>query len=385
MEINKLNIEVTDVYFANLAAYEAGYPVIVNEGGSRSGKSYSIIQLLISLCLQKQIKVTICSRSLPHLKKGVMFDFMEIMKAWHLWNDSEYSYTDSIYRFGNGSLIEFFGLEDPGKAHGPGRDILFINEANYISKAVYDQLAIRTRGTIFLDLNPSEFNSWVYLEADNPKNKRIHSTYQNNQRNLTPKQIETIESYKGLPDDFLWQVYGLGLRGASKETIYTAWKKCDELPGKGDVFYGLDFGYTNPTAFVRIEHYEGCNYVEELIYDRQLTKPELFEKIKGLNIGYSPIYADAAEPDSIEEMYRMGLNVKPGVKDVWAGIVKVKSYPLFIKGKNVMSEIGSYKWKVDKNENVLEEPVKENDHAMDAMRYAIHTHLNNPPLKLMLI
>jgi phage terminase large subunit len=386
MSVSPVKINTTPVFAANYKSYQENWPIICNEGGSRSGKTYSIIQLLIGIALNEPRKrISIVSHSLPHIKRGAYRDFKTIMQEIGKWREEDWRATDFVFTFKNGSYIELFGLEDEGKARGPGRDILFINEANLINKVLFDQLAMRTTGTIFMDWNPAEFTSWVYDIADSSKNKRIHSTYLDNIYNLSPQQVQYIESYKDLPDDFMWKVYGLGERGAAKTIIYTAWKKCDELPGKGDVFYGLDFGYTNPTAFVRIEHYEGCNYVEELIYDRQLTKPELFEKIKGLNIGYSPIYADAAEPDSIEEMYRMGLNVKPGVKDVWAGIVKVKSYPLFIKGKNVMAEIGSYKWKVDKNENVLEEPVKENDHAMDAMRYAIHTHLNNPPLKLMLI
>lgn len=368
-------IKTTPVFRATKRALDEGWPVIVNEGGSRSGKTYSTIQILISIAdTRPGTRITICSQSLPHIKKGVYRDFTEIMKSWELWNEDNFSYTDFVYHFPNGSYIELVGLEDPQKAHGPGRDYLFINEANMIPKALYDQLAMRTTGQIILDLNPSEFNSWVYKLADDPKNKKIHSTYENNITNLSANQIAVIEGYRDMADDFLWKVYGLGLRGASKETIYTAWKE-GKGPGKGEIFYGMDFGFVHPCAMVKVEYYEGAMYVEELLYRSGMTLTEMAQFVKSLNIGRSPVYADAAEPKSIEEIYRYGVNIKPAVKDVWAGILTVKSQNLFLHGKNLANEIGSYKWKLDKEGNVIEEPVKSSDDLMDAMRYAIHTHL----------
>ena len=214
---NQLKIKATPVFYANKRAYEAGFPVICNEGGTRSSKSYSIIQLLICLATSvEKIRISIVSHSLPHIKRGAFRDFKNIMEKWGLWSDENFSYTDFIYTYENGSYIELFGLEDEDKAKGPARDILFVNEANLISKALYEQLSIRTTGSTFLDWNPSDFVNWVYDEADNPKNKKIHSTYKNNLSNLTPKQIAQIEGYKNLPDDFMWKVFGLGLRGASK-------------------------------------------------------------------------------------------------------------------------------------------------------------------------
>lgn len=172
----------------------------------------------------------------------------------------------------------------------------------------------------------------------------------------------------------MWKVYGLGLRGASKETIYTTWKE-GKGPGKGDIFYGLDFGFVHPCAMVKVELYEGCCYVEEILYRSGMTLTELATFIKQLNIGKTPVYADAAEPKSIEEIFRYGVNILPAVKDVWSGILSVKSQNLFLHGKNVTNEVGSYKWKKDKDDNIIEEPVKASDDLMDAMRYAIHTHL----------
>lgn len=359
-------------------AWTEDCPIICNEGGSRSGKTYSTIHLLIQYAVRRpNKKLSIVSHSLPHIKRGAYRDFKELMLKFGYWKEDNWRATDFVYTFTNGSYIELFGLEDEGKARGPGRDILFVNEANLISKPLFDQLAMRTTGKIFLDWNPADFNSWVYDIADNPQNKTIHSTYLDNIHNLSQAQIDYIEGYKNLPDDFMWKVYGLGLRGAAKELIYTQWKYYHETPQGGDVFYGLDFGYTNPTALVKVTHYEGANYVEELLYQSALTVPELLRLMKDKIPGKAVIYADCAEPKTIEEIYRGGLNIKPSDKDVWAGIVGVKSYPLFIKNtsSNLIHELQSYKWKKDKNDNVLEEPVKASDHLADAMRYAIFTHL----------
>jgi len=382
--VNQLKIKATPVFYANKKAYEEGYPIICNEGGSRSSKSYSVVQLLIHIAISKpNTRISMVSHSLPHIKRGVYRDFKNILEQWNIWDEKDFRYTDFIYTFKNGSYIELFGLEDPDKAKGPARDILFVNEANLISKALFDQLLIRTTGQSFLDWNPADFISWVYEVADNPKNKRIHSTYLNNISNLSDSQIRNIEQYKDLPDDFMWKVYGLGERGSAKEIIYTQWKQYDEAPD-GDVFYGLDFGYVHPAALIKVTHHEGQNYFEEIIYQSGLTLSDLSRLIKEKLPDIATIYADAAEPKSIEELYRQGFNIKPAVKDVWAGIVKMKSYPinLHYNSKNLRREFMSYKWKKDKNDNVIEEPVKANDDLMDACRYAVFTHLTKPKFEV---
>jgi phage terminase large subunit len=373
------------VLYRTNKAYKSGIPVICNEGGSRSGKSYSTIQILVSIATTiPGQRISIVSHSLPHIKRGAFRDFQMILKEVGNWYDDWFSFTNFVYTFPNGSYIELFGLEDESKARGPGRDILFINEANLVPKRLYDQLAMRTTGTIFLDWNPADFNSWVYEVADTPTNTCIHSTYLDNLHNLSPNQIATIEGYKDLPDSFMWDVYGLGKRGASKELIYTGWKLCSELPGKGDVFYGLDFGYTVATALVKVEHYEGSNYVQESIYLSGITTPELIQRMKEAGVTSELIYCDAAEPDRIDELIKAGFNAKKAVKDVVAGIVKVKSYQLYIaqSSKHLIDEMNGYKWATDNNGEVLaDKPVKANDHAADAMRYAIMTHLNAPTLQ----
>jgi phage terminase large subunit len=248
--------------------------------------------------------------------------------------------------------------------------------------ASYKQLALRTRQTIILDFNPADDYSWVYDEIEKPDTKFIHSTYKNNLGNLSKEIIEEIEALQ-LADANLWKVYGLGLRGSSEHTIYTHWRVCDSLPGKGEVFYGLDFGYQNPSALVKVEIHEGIVYAEEMLYQRKLTTSDLIDELLILGIGRSAeLFADCAEPKTIEEIKRAGFNVKESDKNVLEGIRKVRSMPLRIthSSVNIIKEIKNYKWKLDKNEKIVipEQPVKFNDHSMDALRYAIFTKLTGP-------
>lgn len=338
------------------------------------------MQVLIQYANVKTTKISVVSHSLPHLKRGALRDFLEIMESWGWYDEEQHNKTDNVYHFDNGSYIEFFGLEDAGKARGAGRNILFVNEANLINKAVFDQLEIRTTDKVILDLNPSDFDSWCYTIADGDSAVKIHSTYLDNPY-LAPPQITAIESMRHA-DETLWQVFGLGLRGTSKDTVYTHWKLCDHIPD-GQVIYGLDFGYNVPTALIRVTLHEGTIYAKQVLYKTRMTTSDLIAEMKGLAIRPSDeIFCDAAEPKTIEELYRAGWNVKPADKDVTEGIRKVKSLPLLIHkdSTDLIAEIKKYKWKVDKNDKVLDEPSKENDHLCDALRYCVFTKLKTPSL-----
>lgn len=375
-----LKIQATAVFKRNRKALASDKRYICNEGGSRSSKTYSIVQLLIHYAVtNNNTKITIVSHSLPHLKRGALRDFDNIIREWELYFDEWYNKTDLIYKFPNGSYIEFFGLEDEGKARGSGRDILFCNEANLLSKAVFDQLDMRTKSKVFLDLNPSDFNCWCYEVADGPNAVRIHSTYRDNLRNIPDAMVRVIESYRDA-DPLMWQVFGLGLRGTSAEQVYTHWRIVDEVP-EGEVIYGLDFGYNNPTALVKVTLSDNQIYCEEVLYETKLTTSDLVNKLQHHTIS-GQVYCDSAEPKTIEELYRHGFNVLPSDKDVTEGIRRVKSLPLYIhrSSANLIREAGSYKWKLDKNGKVMDEPVKDNDHALDALRYAVFTRLKSPAI-----
>lgn len=378
----KVRVKYTGVLRKNRDAYESGnYRVIANQGSTRSGKTYSICQLLALYIPYKEKKsISIVSPSLPHLKRGARRDFLEILEGVELYSDEQFNKTDNIYHYPNGSYVEFFGAEEPGKVRGPGRDILYINEANLLPFNVYTQLALRTRETIILDFNPVDEASWVYDVADKEGSILIHSTYKDNPF-LPKEQVEEIESLKDA-DENLWKVFGLGLRGSSSEIIYTHWKQ-GAFPDNCEVVYGVDFGFNVPSSVIKIGFKEGAAHVEEMLYETKLTTNDLVERLKGLGIArHEELFCDNAEPKTIEELKRAGFNAKPAEKDVYAGIQKVKSMPLIItpNSSNLIKEIRSYKWKLDKDGKIHpdEVPVKFQDHAMDAMRYGIYTKLNRP-------
>lgn len=375
-------IKYTPVFEANKQAYESKkYRVIANQGSSRSSKTYSICQLLPFIALHEKKEISIVSPSLPHLKKGARKDFLEIINDFGLYNDEDFNMTDQIYTFPKtGSYIEFFGAEDAKKVRGPGRDILFENEANLLSFETHTQLALRTKEVIFLDFNPADEYSWVYEVADKPGNKLIRSTYRNNLTNLTKNQIEEIESLKDI-DENLWKVYGLGLRGTSTETIYTHWKLVDHFPECDDWCYGLDFGFNHPHALIKVGFKDENVYWDEIIYETKMTTDDLIFAMKTLGVPRSrKIYCDHSRPETIEEIRRAGFNAVEADKSVKDGIDCVKGHRLFItrNSSNTIKEAKSYKWKIDKDGRVMDEPVKFKDDAMDAGRYGTYTHLFRP-------
>ena len=383
----KTKVLYTDVFEWNKDAYESkNYRVIANQGSTRSGKTYSVSQLLALYIPYKEKKsISIVSPSLPHLKRGARRDFLQIMEDSGIYSDNAFNKTDNIYHYPNGSYVEFFGAEEPGKVRGPGRDILFINEANLLPFSVYTQLALRTKEVIILDFNPVDEASWVYEVADREGNLLIHSTYKNNPF-LPKEQVDEIESLRDA-DENLWKVFGLGLRGASSEIIYTHWKVA-EFPTNCEVVYGVDFGYNVPSAVIKIGFKEGAIYTEEVLYETKLTTSDLIERLKLLEIKRSDeLFCDNAEPKTIEELKRAGFNAKEAEKDVYAGIQKCKSMPLYVSqsSTNLIKEMKSYKWKLDKDGKIHpdEIPVKMMDHACDAMRYGVYTKLHKPKFEVM--
>ena len=355
--------------------------ITVMQGGSRSGKTYNIMIWLIVHLLQTQGKtLSIVRQSLPSIKGSVLRDFIEILLKLGIYSESDHNKTEQTYNLNN-NLIEFVSVDQPQKIRGRRRNMLFINEANELSYEAWIQLTMRTEEKIILDYNPSDEYSWIYDQVIPRQDADFYiTTYKDNP--FLPKDlINEIERLKDADANY-WQVYGLGQKGNQLNTIYTHWLMCDKMP-EGETIYGLDFGYNNPSAMVKVVFNDGSAYVEEILYETKLTTNDLAEKILSLNISpYDEIFCDNAEPKTIEELCRCGLNAKPANKDVTEGIKKVKSTPLNVLGTstNLIKELRNYKWKTDKNNKKLDEPVKFNDHLTDAMRYAIYTKLNSPQL-----
>lgn len=371
-----IRIKASSVYDRNARAET---PIVVNQGGTGSSKTYSVLQLLLSRALTEKLYISICSISLPHLKKGAMRDWLAILNSYNLYDEKRHNKSNNTFHVGQ-SVIEFFSLDMPGKARGPRRDILYINEANLISLETYRQLELRTKKTIYLDFNPSDEFHWIYdqlLDANRTDVTLIKSTYLDNPF-LTRQERSHIERYKDTDENY-WRVYGLGERGSAKATIYTHWQLCDTLPESGDEIWGLDFGYNNPSALVQVRIIENDIYVRERFYESLVTNTGRIEALKQLGVN-ATIYADSAEPEFIEEIYQAGFDVQKANKDVQKGIDSIKSRRLFITtdSVNLIKEIKSYKYREDMHGRILEDPVKTNDHLCDAMRYAVHTHFSDP-------
>jgi phage terminase large subunit len=328
--------------------------------------------------------VTIVRKTLPALKGSAYRDFLKITSDEGVYNEADHNKSEMTYLlFGN--LVEFISVDQPQKIRGRKRNVCFINEANELSYEDFFQLNVRTTDKIIIDYNPSDEFHWIYDKLQPRDDADFFITTYKDNPFLEKELIEEIERLQ-FADDNHWLVYGLGQRGISRDTIYTHWKMCDELPNRGEIFYGQDFGYNVPSALVRCEMFEGAIYCEEVLYETKLTTGDLVERYKQIGMDRrKEIFCDNAEPKTIEELRRAGFNAKEADKDVTEGIRKVKSLPLFItkNSANMLKEIKSYKWKTDVNGRPVkdkdrDEPVKFNDHAMDALRYAVFTKLYKP-------
>jgi phage terminase large subunit len=353
---------------------QASERVVISQGGTSSSKTYSMLQLLYLIAFKKQgVIISVVSETLPHLKRGAMRDFFKILLADGLYSEKNHDKTNNIYRIGE-SMIEFFSADSGDKVRGARRDYLFINECNNVSFETYNQLEVRTKNQIFLDYNPShEFWVHEYLLRDEINHRFIKSTYRDNPY-LDANIVKSIESRR-LTDANWWRVFGEGELGFSESIIFTHWKQCKVVPN-GNVVYGLDFGYNHPTVLVKVTESDGVYYAEQLLYESHLTNQQLIEKLKALIPNKTAdIWADYSRPEQIREIYLAGFNIKDANKDVKKGIDSVKSKELFIHESSIegIKEMRSYSWKKDRNDKMLEEPIKANDDFVDALRYAIHS------------
>lgn len=374
-----INIQATSVYMQCEEAWnDPLYNLLVHQGGSRSGKTYNILIWLISKAATQWENKTIdiVRKSFPSLRASVMFDFFEILNKYGLYTEKNHNKTENIYKVGN-NIFRFFSCDEPQKMRGPGRDILFCNEANELKLEDYRQLNMRTRELTILDYNPSDEFHWIYDQVITRDDCQFHKTTYVDNPFLPQRIVQEIERYRDTDENY-WRIYGLGERGISQTSIYTKWELCDSIPNTEKVYYGLDFGFNHPTALLKITIDEDKAYIEELLYKTQLTGGDIIDELKRLDIPVSaPIYADSARPELIYELGSAGFNVysvKKGEGSVKEGIDFVKRHKLYIhkSSVNTIKEIKSYKWRVDKDERVLDEPVKINDDAMDALRYAFN-------------
>lgn len=374
----ELDLTVTPVYSKNLQALEDdSIRFIVNQGGSRSSKTYSICQMLIVYALTNpKTTISIVRKSFPALRGSVMRDFLEILDNLGLYKESEHHKTENIYKFSNGSTIEFFSVDEPQKLRGRKRQILYCNEANELTFEDFQQLNMRTTVKFIVDYNPSDNYSWVYGLIDKENSILIKSTYKDNPF-LELDIIKEIEDLINV-DDGYYRVYALGEQAILANTIYTHYK-IDEYKQGEDTWFGLDIGFNHPMALIEITAIDDTIYARERIYESNMTIPDLLKRFGTLDIPKGKeIFVDSARPDVIEDLRRAGFNAKLSNKSVKEGIDAVKSMPLIVdkNSLNLIKELRNYKWK-KMGDQTLDEPVKLWDDALDGLRYAVYNYYLN--------
>ena len=372
-----MNFKTTRIYEDNASAWQSGKRRAINEGGTYSSKTWSILQLLdlVAIYAKANLIISIVSESLPHLRKGAIRDFQAIMGD--AFDDTRYNKTEHIYTFQGGSKIEFFGADESGKVRGPRRDILFINEANNVPWETARGLDVRTRRFTIIDFNPvAEF--WAHEHwIGKPENAYIHSTYRD-ALDVVPQEIIDNILATGKDDPNWANVYLEGKIGKIEGLVYPFFEQVDILPS-GDIFYGLDFGYSNdPTALTANIIIGERLYSQELIFEKGLTNDAIAYRMAELGVrkNYDEIFADSAEPKSIEEIHQHGFNIKGAPKgqgSVEYGHQRVRQYKQFWTKDSVngIKEQRNFRYIPDKDGKLTNKTMHNFSHCMDSRRYAI--------------
>ncbi len=357
--------------------------IVVEQGGTRSGKTYNILLWIIFHYCAKYTgqTITIARKTFPAVRSSVMRDFFDILKQHQLYNEDYHNKSNSEYIL-NGNLVEFVSLDQPQKIRGRKRDLAFLNEANELTFEDWQQIVFRTNGRIILDYNPSDSFHWIYDRVIPREDADFYQTTYRDNPFLDATIVAEIERLKQT-DEHYWRVYGLGERGTNRAQVFQ-FTTYQQLPPQAKFLsYGLDFGFTNdPSALVACYQWGDNLYFQEVLYSTNLTNQDLSQMFTKFEVGrYDEVFADSSEPKSIEELHRMGFNVKPtakGADSVNAGIDMLKRYKLHVNGSNLTKEMENYKWLEDKNGNLLNKPEDKYNHAIDALRYGVWNKLSKP-------
>lgn len=347
------------------------------QGGTSASKTFSILWVLANKAMKiPDLEISVVAESIPHIRRGALRDFEKIMKWGGRYSENSFNRSLLKYEFQNGSFIEFFSADDSSKLRGARRDILYINECNNISFQAYNELAIRTRREVYLDFNPAnEF--WVHTELkDETDADFIILTYKDNEA-LDKSIIDQIEKnrIKAATSSYWanwWLVYGEGQVGSLEGVIFSNWRIIDKLPTEARLIgIGLDFGYSvDPTAIVEVYKYNDQRIIHELKYQTGMLNSDI-AKVLPNNV---PIYADSAEPKSIDEIRRYGKTIKGVTKgkdsiNYGIDIMQQQDYLVTKDSTNMIKELRSYIWDTDKHGTKLQKPIGHFNHSIDALRY----------------
>ena len=349
------------------------------QGGTSAGKTYGVLPVLIDIAAKTNlIEISVVAESIPHLKRGAMKDFKKIMKETNRWVDSRWNATDFKYTFNNGSQIEFFSADNDSKLRGARRDYLYMNECNNMTFHAYTELASRTKIGVYLDWNPvNEF--WFHTDLQNDTDVDFLTVnYLDNEACPESALNFILKAKEKSSTSTYWNnwynVYGLGLLGSLDGVVFQNWEQIDTIPTDANYLgAGLDFGYSNdPTALIGVYEYNGKIICDEMIYSTSLLNSDIVKLMNQNRI--MPIWADSAEPKSIEEIRRAGFNIKPVVKgadsiNFGISVLQQKEILITKSSTNLIKELRNYSWDVDKTGKKLNKPIDSYNHAIDALRY----------------
>ena len=363
-------------------------------GGPSASKTVSILLYLIARAQTDNTPTltSVVSESFPHLRRGAMRDFLNIMQSHHYFQDNRWSKTDFTYVFETGSKLEFFSADQPSKVRGPRRDRLFVNEANNIPREAWEQLLIRTKEFAFADWNPTN-DFYIYEDYVTDEENQITNsddvnfiilTYKDNEA-LDPNIVREIESRR--TNKNWWRVYGKGLRGEIEGKIYKDWKIIDDIPHEARLErYGLDFGYAkDPAAIVAIYYYNGGYIIDEVLYQIGMSNKRIADVLK--NQPSALVIADSAEPKSIDEIKEYGISILPANKgqgSINQGIQYLQDQRISVTKRsiNLIKEYRNYLWQTDKEGRIIDKPQGGYDHALDSLRYGMESLRPKEPIKI---
>lgn len=372
---------IAELFKANT---QEGFRVYVNQGGTSSGKTMTILDVLFFYAINEGgCVITIVGQDLPNLKVGSLRDARNIiggsdwLSKWFTINESS-----STIRGLNGSLLEFKSYDNAQDAKNGKRDYLFINEANGIPYDIYWQLQIRTRKKVYIDYNPSE-RFWVHDEVIGREGVKLIISDHRGNGFLTEDEHARIEN---IEDPELWRVYARGLTGKVQGLVLTNWDIVDELPPRSEwkmYAHGMDFGFAaDPTALEKVVLAHGELWVDELFYETGMTNPDIVTRAKALGLSRADmIIADSAEPKSIAEIQAQGLWCVPSVKgadSIVVGLDILRRYKIHVtrRSRGLISNLKAYKWQKDRDGKDTNAPQDKNNHAIDAIRYVALVKFN---------
>jgi phage terminase large subunit len=375
--------------FCNIQFYQtlnSKKRIKVHQGGTRSGKTYSIVQYLIyrMTTTKEPLTISIVRKTLPALRRSVMRDFINIADKLGIYYLGEHNKSENIFKY-NGHTIEFLSTDEPQKIRGAKRDICFINEGNELNYEDFRQLSMRTTSEMIIDFNPSDPVHWLYEEIIDREDCDLFITTYKDNKFLPSELIKEIERIRERDPDY-WLVYGEGQRAVfSDRQIFKGWQyiPLKEFPEFDDTTIGIDFGFSNDEcAIVEIGKVKDRIYINELCYRKAMTNRDIAEFLKSIGKNNVLAFCDSAEPKSIEELRQMDIWAKGATKgsgSINAGISLLKEFDIIVsnESKNIKKEQQTYFWHQLKDETIINKPIDKNNHLMDAIRYAVYSQYRN--------